>query len=139
MSDPDPTRNQTPSSDPGQPQSYSSAPDPQGYQQPVHLPAGPAGGYGQPYGALPEHPQGTAILVLGIVGLFVTICAPIAWYLGSKAQKEIAASGFHYSNEQNITVGKIIGMVVTILAIIGIVIGIIVTVVVVIIGVSQSG
>lgn len=43
--------------------------------------------YPQPYGALPEHPQGTVILVLGIVGFFATICAPIAWYLGSKAQR----------------------------------------------------
>ena len=63
--------------------------------------------------------------MLGIVGLFVTICAPIAWYMGSKAQKEIAASGQHYSNEQNINIGKIIGMVLSILAIIGIVIAII--------------
>ena len=60
--------------------------------------------------------------MLGIVGLFVTICAPIAWYMGSKAQKEIAASGQHYSNEQNIKIGKIMGMVLSILAIVGIVI-----------------
>ena len=58
----------------------------------------PGGGapapYGQSYGvATQEHPQGTTILVLGIVGIFVGVCAPIAWYMGSKAQKEIAASG----------------------------------------------
>ena len=85
--------------------------------------------YPQPYGALPEHPQGTVILVLGIVGFFATICAPIAWYLGSKAQKEIAASGQHYSNEQNINIGKIMGMVLSILALAGIVITIVVMII----------
>ena len=78
------------------------------------------------YGGMPqEHPQGTMILILGIVGFFVTICGPIAWYMGNKAQKEIAASGVSYSNEQNINIGKILGMVVTILAIIGLVIAVI--------------
>ena len=84
---------------------------------------------GAPYGALPPHPQGTPVLVLGIIGLFVAICAPIAWYLGSKAQKDIAASGQRYANEQNIAVGKILGMVVTILAAIGAVVGIVILVV----------
>lgn len=136
--------------DPDQPQSYGSAPEPQsygsapemqgGYQQaypPAPQPTYGQGGYQQPYGALPEHPQGTTILVLGIVGLFVTICAPIAWYMGSKAQKEIAASGIHYSNEQNINIGKILGMVLTILAIIGLVIGIVFIVVAVIAGMAS--
>ena len=72
---------------------------------------------------------GVVSLVLGIVGLFVTICAPIAWYMGSKAEKEIAASGQHYSNEQNIKIGKIIGMVLSILAIVGIVLAIIFSVI----------
>jgi hypothetical protein len=109
-----------------------------GYQQPGYPPA-PQSGYvvAQPYGALPEHPQGTTILVLGIVGLFVTICAPIAWYMGSKAQKEIAASGVRYANEQNINIGKIIGMVISILAIIGLVIGI-VAIIAVVIGAAAS-
>ena len=89
-------------------------------------PAGPG-----PAGAIPqEHPQGTVILILGILGFFTGICGLIAWILGSKAQKEIAASGVHYSNEGNIKVGKILGMVTTILAIIGIVITIIAVIVV---------
>jgi ABC-type multidrug transport system permease subunit len=125
-----------------EPQSYGSAPEPQSYgsapeyqQQPVYA---PHGAYGQPYGALPEHPQGTTILVLGIVGLFVTICAPIAWYMGSKAQKEIAASGMRYANEQNINIGKILGMVLTILAIVGIAIAIVFIVIAVIAAVASS-
>lgn len=79
----------------------------------------------QPYG-LPEHPQGTTILVLAIAGFFVTVCAPIAWYLGSQAQKQIAATGQHYSNEQTINIGKIIGMVLSILALASIVLMIVV-------------
>ncbi len=86
-----------------------------------------------------EHPQGTSILVLGIVGIFSGICAPIAWYMGNKARKEIAAGGMHYSNEQNINIGKIIGMVVSILAIIGLVIAVIFLVIAIIAGVASSG
>ena len=81
--------------------------------------------YGQHYGAPPrEHPHGTLILIFGIIGIFVTIFAPIAWYLGSKARKEIRASGIQYSNELNVNAGRILGMVLSIvwLAFIGIMI-----------------
>jgi hypothetical protein len=82
--------------------------------------------YGRPYPALPQpHPQGTAVLVLGILGFFVTLCAPFAWYLGSKALKEIQASGARYSNEDQIRVGRVLGMIITILAIIGLVFAVI--------------
>jgi hypothetical protein len=93
-----------------------------------------AGGYGQDsrsYAAAPyrqgytatagDHPQGTTILVLGIVGIFITICAPIAWYLGSRAMKEIRASGTTYNNQQQIVIGRTLGIIFTILAIIGLV------------------
>lgn len=132
--------NPTSSYDPNQPHSYGSAANPQdGNQQHSYPPATQGGGaYARPYGVPPEHPQGSAILVLGIVGLFITICAPIAWYLGSKAQKEIAASGVRYGNEQNIRVGKILGMVVSILAIVGIVIAMIIMVIAVIAAVATG-
>ena len=82
--------------------------------------------YGQPYPMAPqEHPQGTTILVLGILGFFVGVCAPFAWYMGSKALKEGRAAGIVFANQQIIVVGRILGMVVTILAIIGIVLGVI--------------
>ena len=113
--------------EPNRPHSYDSASGPQpGYQQQPYPPLPQGGGYVQPYGYLPEHPQGNVVLVLGIAGFLAPICAPIAWYLGSKAQKEIAASGQHYSNEQNINIGKIMGMVLSILALAGIVITIVV-------------
>ena len=73
--------------------------------------------YGQPYPMQPiEHPQGTTVLVLGILGVFVAgVCAPFAWYLGSKALKEIRTSGVRYANEQNIVVGRVLGIIMTIL------------------------
>ena len=79
-------------------------------------PGNPAPYGGQPYGMAPrEHPQGTTVLVLGILGFFVVVTAPFAWYLGSKATKEIRASGAYYSNTQQINVGRILGIVVTLL------------------------
>ena len=93
----------------------------QPYQQPYQPQP-----YGQPYPALPQpHPQGTVVLVLGILGFFITLCAPFAWYFGSKALKEIQASGVRYSNEDQIRVGRILGMIISILAIIGLVFGLI--------------
>jgi membrane protein YqaA with SNARE-associated domain len=78
-------------------------------------------------------------LVFGILGIFITIFAPIAWYMGNKAKREIQASGMQYSNEQNISVGRILGKVFTIIALISIALTIIITIIVVIAGVSQSG
>jgi hypothetical protein len=106
------------------------------YQQPGGQPAP----YGQPYGApAQEHPQGTMILVFGILGIFITIFAPIAWYLGNKAKQDIQASGVHYTNEQNISIGRMLGKIFTIIALISIAITIIITIIIVVVGVSQSG
>ncbi|MBA3528302.1 MAG: DUF4190 domain-containing protein [Propionibacteriaceae bacterium] len=85
-----------------------------------------------------EHPQGTTILVLGILGFFVGICAPFAWYLGSKALTEIRASGVSYSNEQTIVVGRILGIIVTILAILSVVFVIIVIIIIITTSVGLS-
>ena len=96
--------------------------------------------YGQSYPPVAvEHPQGTTILVLGIVGIFFTLCAPFAWYMGNKAMKEMRASGQTYSNEQNINIGRILGMVFTILDIISLVFGIIFFIVVFAAAMSNSG
>ena len=95
--------------------------------------------YGQPYGAPQEHPQGTLILVFGIIGIFSGIFAPIAWYLGNKAKKEIAASGAHYANESQINTGRMLGKVFTIIYIVVIVLYIVFFIILVAVGVSQSG
>ena len=112
---------QPPQPPPGQPGQYPQGPgQPAPYGQQSPMP------YGQPYGTPPpEHPQGTLILIFGILGIFITIFAPIAWYLGNKARNDIRASGFQYSNEQNISIGRMLGKVFTIIAIVTIVIVII--------------
>ena len=150
MSNPsDPDRGQNPNGPEQNPRGYGQNPpgydqNPPGYDQnPPGNDQGQAGydqnpsGYGRdsggyapaPYGegysaSAGDHPQGTTILVLGIVGIFFTICAPIAWYLGSRALKEIKASGATYNNQQQIVIGRTLGIIFTILAIIGLVIGI---------------
>lgn len=107
------------------------APAPQGQYAPQP--------YGQPYGvAGGEHPQGTMIFVLGIVGIFVAVCAPIAWILGNKALKEIAAGGASYSNESQIRTGRMLGKVFTIIYIVLIVLYIIAIIAIVAIGASQG-
>jgi hypothetical protein len=92
-----------------------------------------------PYGAPPpEHPQGTMILIFGIIGIFFTIFAPIAWYLGNKAKKDIQASAIPYANEQNIIIGRMLGKVFTIIALASIALTIIIAIIVAVVA-SQSG
>jgi hypothetical protein len=143
----DPYEEQQP---PAQPSSQTPYPPSEQYQQPAgqyQQPAGQPSPYGQPspmpyggqpYGAPPqEHPQGTLILIFGILGIFITIFAPIAWYLGNKARAEIQASGIHYSNEQNVSIGRMLGKIFTIIAIVSIALGIIFWIIVAI-AASQS-
>ena len=62
------------------------------------------------------HPQGTAVLVLGIVGIVVCgIAAVVAWVMGNKALKEIDANPSAYSNRQLVVIGRILGIIGTIL------------------------
>lgn len=132
--DPEPDPQQTPpftpspehSQQPDYDQQFTGQPTPQpspyAQQQPPY--GQPQPGYGQPqygYGAPnPEHPQAQIVLILGIVGIFVTVCSFIAWYLGSKAKKEIDA-GAPYAWDGSLKIGYLLGMIVSILAIIGLV------------------
>ena len=67
----------------------------------------------------PEHPQATAVLVLGILGFFVPITGLIAWVLGNKGRRE-CASGMYVETDP-LRIGRILGIVTTILMIIGII------------------
>jgi uncharacterized membrane protein YjgN (DUF898 family) len=67
-----------------------------------------------------EHPKAQTVFILSIVGIFVGICAPIAWYMGVQAKKEIATTG-QYAFAGNLKTGTLIGKIFTILYIIGIV------------------
>jgi uncharacterized membrane protein len=137
----------------GQQGGYS---DPSGYgQQPGYGQQQPGYGqqsaYGQqyppaqvnPYAAYsvgPEHPQGTVILVLGILGFFTFITGIIALVMGRKAMREINASGQVYSNRSQVQIGYILGIVTTILGSLYVlaIIAYIVIVLVVLVGASAS-
>lgn len=86
---------------------------PQPYPQPTPYP--------RPYfQALPEHPEATTILVLGALGFVFFPCGIIAWSMGSKAMKAIQAGGFRYSNESNVNLGRILGMVTSIIGMVAV-------------------
>lgn len=131
-----------------QPPSYGQTPPPPSYGQtpppPSDQPYNPPPTYGQqasygqqpsygqnpysqnPYGSYGSmtqpHPQGTAVLVLGIVGIvFCGIAAVIAWVIGNKALKEIDANPAAYNNRQLVVVGRILGIVGTCLWALGII------------------
>lgn len=89
---------------------------PPGYGAPGYGP--PAPGYGAPpvgygYGALQEdHPQGVAILILGILGLVTCqILGIVAWVMGNKALAEIDADPARYKNRGMVQAGRICGIV----------------------------
>ena len=87
-----------------------------------HPPPGPAGGppgpygwggspYGMPY-PVADHPQGTVVLVLGILSLALCgLVGPVAWWMGSKALREVDAHPGYYRNRGSIQAGRIMGMV----------------------------
>ena len=118
---PPPPPNQPPPP-PGYGQSQGQGPYPSNYGQ---QPPPPPYGY-QQYGGVSQaqHPQGTTILVLGILGLVV--CSPLgiaAWVMGNKAMREINADpNTTYTNRGQVNAGRICGIVATCLLILGLVI-----------------
>lgn len=85
----------------------------------------------------PDHPQTIVILILGIIGVTVfQICAPIAWYLGNKAKKEIEASNGAIGGLSTVNLGRILGIVGTMIVVISVVI---VVVAIVVILAASSG
>ncbi|WP_188196020.1 DUF4190 domain-containing protein [Nonomuraea sp. SYSU D8015] len=77
--------------------------------------------YGPPhYGPQYTHPNGTTILVLGILSLVVCgLLGPFAWSMGNKALREIDESGYPYENRGYVQAGRICGIISTVLLIIG--------------------
>ena len=129
----------------GQPDPQQT-PNPQGspnygYGQPGQAPYGqPAQPYGQPgqppygqpsygYGGMPvEHPQASTVQILGIVGIFVGVCAFIAWYMGGQAKKEIQA-GAPYPWDGKLKTGYMLGKVFSIIYLVVLVLYVIVIIV----------
>jgi hypothetical protein len=73
--------------------------------------------YGQPYpqyGAVgPQpHPQGTTVLVLGILGLVVCFIVGIfGLVMGNRVLKEIDANPGAYNNRQNVVIGRVLSII----------------------------
>jgi hypothetical protein len=80
-------------------------------------PPPPAPGYGSPYGSPYggyEHPQGTTILVLGILSLVVCqLLGPVAWVMGNNAIAEIDRNPMAYTNRGTVQAGRICGIIAT--------------------------
>lgn len=104
-------------------------PPPPGQQPPGQQPPGQSPYGQQPYGYQPygasraiEHPQGTTVLVMGILSIVVCgVLGPIAWGMGNKAMREMDANPqITYSNRSNVNAGRICGIVGTVLMVLGI-------------------
>jgi hypothetical protein len=101
-----PADDQARPADPNQPYTNGPGGYPPGGYPPAGYPAG--GGYGFPQ----PHPQGTTVLVLGILGLVVCfIPGIVGLVLGNRALKEIDANPAAYNNRQNVVVGRILGII----------------------------
>lgn len=77
-------------------------------------------------GAAAEHPEGTKVLVLGILSLVICgLLGPFAWISGNRVLGEIDQSGGRYSNRGAVNAGRICGMIASILLILGLVLGVV--------------
>jgi hypothetical protein len=75
---------------------------------------------GPPYGYPPaaygprEHPDGTTILVLGILSLVICgLIGPFAWVKGNNALAEIDRNPAAFTNRGTVQAGRICGIVAT--------------------------
>lgn len=95
-------------------------------QPPGNYPPNPYGPPPPPYGfAVPEHPQATLVLILGIVGIVVCgVAAPFAWVMGNRVVREIDASGGQLGGRSQAQAGKICGIIGTLLIGLGLLIGV---------------
>ncbi len=70
-----------------------------------------------------DHPQGTLVLILGIVSIVVCqATGPFAWVMGRKALAEIDANPSAYANRGMVQAGMICGIVGTVLLVFAVVI-----------------
>jgi hypothetical protein len=79
------------------------------------------GGYGG-YGGR-EHPQGTTVLVLGILSLLICgFLGPVAWVMGNNAIAEIDANPLAYTNRGSVQAGRICGIIASAIMIVWVVV-----------------
>lgn len=78
-------------------------------QAPVGSPSwgAPSSGY--------AHPQGTTVLVLGILSVVVMpLLGPFAWVMGHRSLREVDSSGVPASNRQMLVGGMVTGIIGTV-------------------------
>jgi hypothetical protein len=88
----------------------------------------PPTGYPPPYAyqiqpPKPRHPRAVTVVVLGSIatvgglatGGLTTVLGPVAWALGARAKREIAAEPDRWSDEDLVTIGYILGIVATVM------------------------
>lgn len=105
---------------------------PPGSDPPPGPPPGPPFGqqpYQSPYGgyAAREHPQGTTVLVLGILSLVLGLSCgvgfligPFAWVMGNNAIADIDANPSAYTNRGTVQAGRVCGIVASAILILGV-------------------
>ncbi|MBH0778526.1 DUF4190 domain-containing protein [Nocardia bovistercoris] len=73
----------------------------------------------KPIGQPVEHPNATAVLILGALSILCCgIAGPVAWALGRRALDQIEESGGGYGGRAQVLVGYVLGVIGTILMII---------------------
>lgn len=98
-----------------------------------YQPGGPPPAWGAP-----DHPQATTILILGILGLVLCqLCAPFAWVMGSRAKREIDASGGRMGGRSAVMAGYIMGIVGSVIMILSL-LAVVVVILIAILGASTS-
>ncbi|MGB8858441.1 MAG: DUF4190 domain-containing protein [Ilumatobacteraceae bacterium] len=92
-------------------------PPPPGARPPGHIAPSPYGWGGPPR----DHPNGTTILVLGILSIVACgVCGPFAWVMGNNALREMDGQpGVNWGNRGNVTAGRVCGIIGSCLLILG--------------------
>lgn len=89
----------------GHPQGY-----PYGQQQPGYQ------GYAGGRPTAPDNGTVTTVFILGLLGLFFAITAPIAWIMGSAEKKRVESLG--YAEPGLNAAGRIMGIIVTVICLV---------------------
>jgi Domain of unknown function (DUF4190) len=122
---------------------YGAGPPPSsyGYPSPGASQQWGQSGYGYP-ARLPDHPQSTLAMILGIVALgggmvcgLPLLAAPFAWFLGQRARRQIRESHGQLGGDGQALTGMVTGIIGTVL----LVLAVLVLVLFVVIGVLGVG
>ena len=74
----------------------------------------------------PERSQATTALVLGIVGMFINVVAPIAWKFGHDELKAIDEGRRSPDGHGQASAGRILGIIGTVFLVLGLLIALVV-------------